>query len=273
MTETLPQESDDLSDLEHVLVDVDEDGIALVTISRPEALNALNEEVLSEIREAVIELAVDQDVRGLVITGAGEKAFVAGADIAAMADLTPREAREMSHDGQDCFSVLEACPKPVIAAINGFALGGGLELALACHLRVASESAQMGLPEVTLGLIPGFGGTQRLSRIASPAIAREWILTGDMVSAAEAHRVGVVNRVVAPGVVVEEAKKLAKTIASRGPVAVQAALEVIRMGLEMGQAAGESCEADAFGMMFSTEDMREGTKAFLAKRSPEFQGR
>jgi enoyl-CoA hydratase len=167
---------------------------------------------------------------------------------------------------------MEACPKPVIAAIQGFALGGGLELALACHLRVAAEGSKMGLPEVTLGLIPGFGGTQRLSRIAGPGVAREWILTGDLFDAAEAHRVGVVNRVVSAEELLPSAVALAKTIASRGPVAVRSALEVIRMGLEVGQSAGESMEADAFGLIFATEDMREGTKAFLDKRKADFQG-
>ncbi len=261
-----------MSDSELILVDVDADGIAVVTVNRPKALNALNADVLSGLRDAVIELAMDEDVRALVISGAGDKAFVAGADIAAMANMTPSEAREMSHDGQDCFGVMEACPKPVIAAIQGFALGGGLELALACHLRVAAEGSKLGLPEVTLGLIPGFGGTQRLSRIAGPGVAREWILTGDLFDVAEAHRVGVVNRVVSAEELLPSAIALAKTIASRGPVAVRSALEVIRMGLEVGQSAGESMEADAFGLIFATEDMREGTKAFLDKRKADFQG-
>jgi enoyl-CoA hydratase len=254
-------------------VDVDEDGIARLAVSRPDALNALNAEVVGQIREAIEELAMDDAVSAIVLTGSGDKAFVAGADIAEMADYDPLDARAFSHFGQDMLSAIEACPKVVIAMIQGYALGGGLELALACHLRVASTTAKLGLPEVGLGLIPGFGGTQRLSRIAGPAVAREWILTGEQFSAEEAWRVGVVNRVVEPDALWSETRGLAIKVASRGPVAVQAALETIRRGLEVGQSEGESLEADAFGMMFSTRDMKEGVQAFLEKRKPEFEGR
>jgi len=246
---------------ENLEIELDDDGVALVKINRPKALNALNAEVLEELREAVVELAFDGDVKVIVITGAGEKAFVAGADIAEMADLSPLEARGFSHHGQSAFATIEECPKPVIAMINGFALGGGLELALACHLRVASTKAKLGLPETSLGLIPGFGGTQRLARLAGVGVAREWILTADMYGADEALRVGVVNRVAEPDQLWEATHQLAKTIASRGPQAQRMALEVIRTGLEVGQASGETAESDAFGLVFSTEDMKIGTSA------------
>ncbi|HBF23390.1 MAG TPA: crotonase [Planctomycetes bacterium] len=253
-------------------VDVDEDGIAKLVVNRPDALNALNAEVVGQLRAAIEELALDDAVRAIVVTGSGEKAFVAGADIAEMSEYDALEARSFSHFGQDMLSAIEACPKLVVAMIQGYALGGGLELALACHLRVASTSAQLGLPEVGLGLIPGFGGTQRLLRIAGPSVAREWILTGDQFPASEALRVGVVNRVVEPEALWDEVRGLALKVASRGPVAVQAALETIRRGLEVGQSEGESLEADSFGMMFSTRDMKEGVQAFLEKRKPEFEG-
>jgi enoyl-CoA hydratase len=257
---------------DHLEVEVDDQGVAILRVNRPKALNALNSAVLEELRDAVVELAHAPEVRVVLITGAGDKAFVAGADISEMADLGAMDARDLSHMGQDTFATIEACPKPVIAMINGFALGGGLELAMACHLRVASTSARLGLPEVSLGLIPGFGGTQRLSRLAGPGVAREWILTGDHFSAEEAHRVGVVNRLAEPDQLLEVSRKLALKVASRGPVAVNSALEVIRAGLEVGQGQGEATEADAFGLLFTTEDMREGTKAFMEKRAADFQG-
>lgn len=258
---------------EHLTIDVDDEGIALVTVDRPKALNALNADVLDELRDAVVELAQAPEVFVLIITGAGDKAFVAGADIAEMAEYGPLEARDFSHLGQDTFATIESCPKPVIAAVNGFALGGGLELAMACHLRVASDNAKLGLPEVTLGLVPGFGGTQRLTRLCGPGVAREWILTGDAYPADEALRVGLVNRVVAQKDLLATARELAQKIAARGPLAVQTALELIRTGLEVGQSQGEAAEADNFGLIFATEDMREGTQAFLDKRKPDFQGR
>ena len=261
------------SEYKFLTADVDDDGVAWLIIDRQKALNALNTELIEELREAFLELCEYQDVRAIVITGAGDKAFVAGADISELADLEPYEARALSRSGQDMLATIEGSPVPVIAMINGFALGGGLELALACHLRVAADEARLGLPEVSLGLIPGFAGTQRLARIAGPAVAREWVLTGDHFSAAEAHRVGVVNRVV-PGADLREAtRELALTIAKRGPVAVASALEVLRRGLEVGQTEGENLESDAFGMLFSTADQKEGTRAFLDKRKAEFQGR
>jgi enoyl-CoA hydratase len=255
-----------------VTAEIDDEGIAWLVIDRQKALNALNSDVIEELRDAVADLADREDVYALVLTGAGEKAFVAGADIAEMAELTPFEARALSRAGQDLMALIEGSPVPVLAMINGFALGGGLELALACHLRVASADARMGLPEVSLGLIPGFAGTQRLARIAGPAVAREWILTGDHFGAEEALRVGVVNRVVPAAELREATAKLARTIARRGPVAVATALEVIRRGMEVGQTEGENLESDAFGLLFSTEDQREGARAFLDKRKPEFRG-
>lgn len=254
-------------------VDIDDAGLAWLTIARPKALNALNSEVIEELRDALVELVSYEDVTAIILTGAGDKAFVAGADISEFVGMTPLEARALSQTGQDVLATIEASPIPVIAMINGFALGGGLELAMACHLRVASTEAKLGLPEVGLGLIPGYGGTQRLSRLASPGVAREWVLTGDMYDAAEGHRIGLINRVAAPEALREETAKLAKAITKRGPIAVATALDVIRRGLEVGQTEGENIEADAFGMLFSTEDQKEGANAFLEKRKPDFQGR
>ena len=273
MTTEAPIEETDTEEFQHLNVDIDEAGLAWLVISRPKALNALNSEVIEELRDALVELVSYEDVHAVIITGDGDKAFVAGADISEFTGLTPHEARGLSQTGQDVLATIEASPIPVIAMINGFALGGGLELAMACHLRVASTTAMLGLPEVSLGLIPGFGGTQRLTRLTSPGVAREWILTGDMFSAEEAHRVGVVNRICAPEALRETTAKLASSITKRGPIAVATALDVVRRGLEVGQTEGENIEADAFGMLFATEDQTEGAAAFLDKRKPEFLGR
>ncbi len=259
-------------EFEHLLLEVDDDGIAWITVNRPKQLNALNLEVVEELRDCVSFCAEDPEVQALVIRGGGDKAFVAGADIQELAALGPLEAREVSLNGQDMLANVESCPKPVIACIQGYALGGGLELALACHLRVASTEARLGLPETSLGLIPGYGGTARLTRIAGVGVAREWILTGDAYPAEEAHRVGVVNRVVPPERLEDEVRELARTIMKRGPYAVGTALEVLRRGLEVGQSEAENLEADAFGMIFATDDAREGTSAFLEKRKPNFRG-
>lgn len=264
---------EDLVEFEHLELHEMAPGIANLMIQRPKVLNALNSEVLDELALAMEALAADPEIKVIVLSGGGEKAFVAGADIAEMAEFEALEARDFSRLGQATLNMVEDCPKPVIAMIQGFALGGGLELALACHLRVASTKARLGLPEVGLGLLPGFGGTQRLSRLAGPGLAREWILTGDHFSAEEAHRVGVVNRLVEPEKLTEATVALAKTLASRGPVAMQLALECIRRGQEGSQSEGEASEADAFGMVFTTRDMREGTKAFMEKRKADFQGR
>ncbi len=262
--------NDQVQTEEVVSVEIWSDGVAKLTIEREAALNALNIDVLISLRDAVIDCAESDDVKVIVITGSGDKAFVAGADIAEMADMSPLEARDFSHLGQDTFATIEACPKPTIAMVNGFALGGGMELALACHLRVASTKAKFGLPETSLGLIPGFGGTQRLAQLAGAGVAREWILSADMFSAQEAHRVGVVNRLVEADELENATRQLAQTIASRGELALKTANEVIRFGLEVGQSEGEASEADNFGLLFSNEEAREGLKAFVEKRKPNW---
>jgi enoyl-CoA hydratase len=261
-----------VSSFENLLVER-QDGIATVTVNRPKVLNALNERTLTELAAAFDELEADPSVRLLIVTGSGEKAFVAGADINELAKMEALQAKDKAFFGQQVFGRLERSSKPSIAMINGFALGGGCELALACTLRTASKTAKLGLPETSLGIIPGYGGTQRLARIAGPAIAREWVLTGDMVPAEEAWRVGVVNRLFAPEELREGTYKLAQSILSRGPVAVRLALETIRRGLAMSQAEGEVIESDMFGLASTTADMREGMAAFLEKRKPEFRGR
>ncbi len=249
------------------------DGVATVTVNREKVLNALNADTLAELEHAFEACRVDEGVRAVVLTGAGEKAFVAGADINELAKMNPLSAKDLARRGQSVLGLLESMGKPTIAMINGFALGGGLELALACSLRTASTSARVGLPEVSLGIIPGYGGTQRLARIAGPGVAREWILTGDMVSAEEAHRVGVVNRLFPPAELRAGTLKLVNTILSRGPVAVRFALEAIQRGTNMSQAEGEVIECDLFGLAASTADMREGMAAFLEKRKADFKGR
>ena len=250
-----------------------EGAIATVTVNRPKVMNALNHQTLTELAHAFDELKSDEAVRLVIVTGAGEKAFVAGADINELAKMQAMEAKDKAFFGQQVFARLENLGKPSIAMINGYALGGGCELALACTLRTASTNAKLGLPEVSLGIIPGYGGTQRLARIAGPGVAREWVLTGDMFGADEAHRVGIVNRLFAPEQLKEGTQKLAQSILSRSPVAVRLALETIRRGLSMSQAEGEVIESDMFGLASTTADMREGMAAFLEKRKPAFQGR
>jgi enoyl-CoA hydratase len=249
-----------------------DDGVALVTVNRPKVLNALNGAMLRELARCFDELRADASVRGLVLTGAGEKAFVAGADINELAKMKALEAKSLARFGQEVFDRLETLGKPSVAMVNGFALGGGCELALACTLRTASKTAKLGLPEVSLGIIPGYGGTQRLARLAGPGVAREWILTGETVTAEEAWRVGVINRLFEPAELREGTFKLLRTILSRGPIAVRLALETIRRGLNMSQQEGELIETDMFGLASTTEDMREGMAAFLEKRKPAFQG-
>lgn len=248
-------------------------GVATVTINRPDKLNALNAQTLSELEEAFEHCARSESVRVLIVTGAGEKAFVAGADIRELAQMTPLSAKELAYRGQQVLARVEHMGKPTIAMINGFALGGGLELALACNLRTAASTARVGLPEVSLGIIPGYGGTQRLSRVAGPAVAREWILTGEQFSAEEAHRVGVVNRVFPPAELRAGTMKLVDSILSRGPVALRFAIEAINRGSNIPQREGEILECDLFGLAASTEDMHEGMAAFLEKRKPSFKGK
>ena len=257
---------------ENIRVEVGE-RIATVTIQRPKVLNALNDATLRELAHAFDDLRENDDVGLLILTGAGDKAFVAGADINELAQMQAMEAKSKAFFGQQVFARFENLGKPSIAMINGFALGGGCELALACTLRTASSTARLGLPEVSLGIIPGYGGTQRLSRIAGPGVAREWVLTGDMFSAEEAWRVGVVNRMFAPEELVAGTRKLMATILSRSPVAVRLGMETIARGFNMTQQEGEVIESDMFGLASTTDDMHEGMAAFLEKRKPDFKGR
>ena len=248
-------------------------GIARLTINRPEKLNALDRQTMVEIDQAVAAAGEDAAVGVLIVTGAGEKAFVAGADISELASQTPVEGAEYARRGQAVLERLERLGKPSIAAINGYALGGGLELAMACTLRLAAETAKLGQPEVALGIIPGYGGTQRLSRLVGSGRALEILLSGDPIDAREAHRIGLVNRVVPPAELPAAAEALARTLLGRGPVALRYVLQAVHEGLQMGLAEGLSTEATLFGLCCATEDMREGTRAFVEKRKPSFKGR
>jgi enoyl-CoA hydratase len=248
------------------------DGICFITIDRPK-VNALNAQTIDEIRQAFDAAREDESVRAVIVTGGGEKAFVAGADIAELAKMTPISGKEVSAKGQEVFSAIERFPKPVIAAINGFALGGGCELALACHIRIASEKALIGLPEVTLGIIPGYGGTQRLPRLVGKGKAFELVCTGDPLSAADAERIGLVNKVVPADQLLAAAEEMARKIASRSPVAVRAAIEAVNSGTDMSLDDGQLLESTLFGLLCATEDMKEGMAAFLEKRPAKFPGR
>ena len=249
------------------------DKIARITFDRPNVLNALNRKTMDELGDCLKKVRADDDIRVLILTGAGEKAFVAGADINELSQQTPVNGREFTLYGQEIFHRLETLGKPVIAAINGFALGGGCELALACTLRVAARNAKLGQPEVKLGIIPGYGGTQRLPRLCGKGVAHELLLTGEMISADEALRVGLVNRVVEPGELLATAEAIAKKIIANAPLAVKYALEAVERGMEMPQEEGLYLEATLFGLCCATQDMRDGTRAFLEKRSPKFEGR
>jgi enoyl-CoA hydratase/carnithine racemase len=261
-----------LESLEHLIVERD-GAIAIVTVNRPKVLNALNMATLDELRRAVLALKHDPAVRCVVITGAGEKSFVAGADINELAVQTPTGGREHALRGQHVFDLIENMGKPVIAAINGYALGGGCELAMACTLRIAADTAKLGQPEINLGIIPGYAGTQRLARLVGRGRALEWLLTGDQITAQEAYRLGLVNRVVPAADVMAESRKLATTLATKAPIAVRYIIEAVNKGLQMTFADGQVFEATLFGLVASTDDMREGTSAFLEKRKAEFKGR
>lgn len=247
--------------------------IAVVTVNRPKALNALNAATLQELADMFDELAKDETVYAVVLTGAGEKAFVAGADISFMKDLTAVEAREFALLGQAAFNKIENLPQPVIAAVNGFALGGGCELAMSCDIRLASENAKFGQPEVNLGVPPGFAGTQRLPRLVGKGVAKELLYTADMIDAAEAHRIGLVNKVYVADELMAAAMKMAGKIAAKGQIAIRLTKSAVNQGLEMDLARGMAYEAEVFGLVFSTEDQKEGMTAFLEKRKAEFKGK
>lgn len=257
----------------HILFEADEHGIALITVNRPDKLNALSGALVAELRDAFERVAREASVRAAIVTGAGEKAFVAGADIKELASLSAIEAREYALRGQQAFRLLETLPKPTVAAINGFALGGGLELAMASSVRFASENARLGQPEVKLGIIPGYGGTQRLPRLVGRGRALEMLLSGEPVTAAEAHRIGLVNAVVPRAELLSYSRSWLHKVLANAPLALGLVLESVDVGLDMGLDAGLRFEAAAFGVSAATEDRQEGTRAFLEKRSPAFAGK
>ena len=247
--------------------------IAYVTVNRPKVLNALNTPTWSDLRKAFEDARDDAAMRGVILTGAGDKAFIAGADISELAHLSGFEAEQSSRFGQEVLDLIENLGKPVVAAVNGFALGGGCETAMACSIRIAVESAKFGQPEVALGLVPGGGGTQRLPRLVGKGRALQLILGGEMITAQEAYRMGLVNEVVAAADLIPRAEAIVKKIAANAPIAVKLALEAVNKGLEAGQSDGLLLEASYFGLCAATEDKKEGTTAFLEKRNPRFQGR
>jgi enoyl-CoA hydratase len=249
------------------------DGISYITFNRPKVLNALNRKTVEELHDVLVDARDDASVRVLILTGAGEKAFVAGADINELAQQTPVNGKEFSLFGQGVFHLLETMGKPSICAINGFALGGGCELALCCSIRLASKTAKLGQPEVKLGILPGYGGSQRIARLCGKGAAHELCLTGEMITAEEAQRIGLVNRVYEPADLLPAAEAMAKKIIEKAPLAVKYCMEAIERGVEMPLEEGLFLEATLFGLCCATEDMREGTKAFLEKRAAQFQGR
>ena len=257
----------------HILFEVDDSGIVQITVNRPEKLNALSGAVVVELRNAFEQVANDAAIRAAILTGAGEKAFVAGADINELAVLSAFEARETAIRGQQTFRLLETCGKPTVAAVNGFALGGGLELAMACTVRFASDNAKLGQPEVKLGIIPGYGGTQRLPRLVGRGRALELLLSGDPIAATEAHRIGLVNAVVPQSDLLSFSRAWLAKVLANGPLALRLAMEAVDLGLDSGLEAGIRFEATAFGITAATEDRREGTRAFLEKRKPAFAGK
>jgi enoyl-CoA hydratase len=259
--------------LQHLQFDVDDSGIALVTVNRPQKLNALSRAVVEELSQAFDRITADSAIRAAILTGAGEKAFVAGADINELAGLSPVEARAFALYGQQVFRRIEACPKPTVAAVNGYALGGGLELAMACTVRFASENAVLGQPEVKLGIIPGYGGTQRLPRLIGRGRALELLLAGEPVKAAEAHRLGLVNAVVPQPELLSYSRAWLAKVLANAPVAVALVLEAVDVGLSSGLEQGLRFEAAAFAVSAATEDRREGTSAFLEKRRAVFAGK
>jgi enoyl-CoA hydratase len=249
------------------------DRIGFITFNRPKVLNALNRKTMEELNDILVAAREDDEVRVLILTGAGDKSFVAGADISELAVQTPVSGRETALFGQSVLHRLQTLGKPSIAAINGFALGGGCEVALACSMRLASKSAKLGQPEVKLGILTGYGGSQRLSRLCGKGVAHEICLTGEMISAEEALRIGLVNHVYEPAELLSAAEALAKKIIANAPLAVKFTMEAIERGVEMPQEEGQFLEATLFGISAATEDMREGTRAFLEKRPAQFRGK
>jgi enoyl-CoA hydratase len=249
------------------------DGIAYITFNRPKVLNALNRKTVEELRNALLDARDDASIRVLILTGSGEKSFVAGADISELAQRTPVDGKDFSLFGQSVFHLLETLGKPSICAINGFALGGGCEMALCCTIRLASKSAKLGQPEVKLGIIPGYGGSQRLARLCGKGVAHELCLTGEMITAEEAQRIGLVNHIYEPAELLPAAEAMAKKIIANAPLAVKYTIEAIERGVEMPQEEGLFLEATLFALSCATEDMREGTKAFLEKRKADFKGK
>ncbi len=247
--------------------------IGYITVNRPKVLNALNVKTVLELIDAFEEMAGDETIRVVILTGSGEKSFVAGADIKEFQNLSPDDARNYAIRGQKLLNLIERLGKPVIAAVNGYALGGGCEIAMACSIRIASDNARLGQPEVGLGLIPGYGGTQRLPRLVGKGRAYEMILTGEHIDAAKAERIGLVNKVVPRDSLIEECEKLATTIAKQAPLAVRYCLEAVDRGLNGSLDDGLALEADLFGLVFGSQDVKEGVTAFLEKRKPEFKGK
>jgi enoyl-CoA hydratase len=258
---------------QHILFDVDASGVALIAVNRPEKRNALCGALIVELDQAFDSVAREDGVRAVILTGSGDKAFVAGADIGELADLSALEAREYALRGQRVFRKLETMSKPSVAAINGFALGGGLELAMACTVRFASENARLGQPEVKLGIIPGYGGSQRLPRLVGRGRALELLLSGEPIAAAEALRIGLVNAVTSQAELLEYSRAWLAKVLANGPLALGLVMEAVDTGLECGLAEGLRFEAAAFGVCAATEDCREGTRAFLEKRRPAFAGK
>jgi enoyl-CoA hydratase len=254
----------------NLLVEIKE-GIAVVTINRPDKLNALNSQTMKEIKNVFTELNNDDGVSVVIVTGSGEKAFIAGADISELNKLNMITGKEFAEKGQEVFNIIENMNKPVIAAVNGFALGGGSEFALACHIRLASENAKFGQPEVNLGIIPGYGGTQRLTRLINSGRAMELILTGDMIDANEAYRIGLVNHVYPQNELMNKAFEMAKKIASKGQQAIRLAVKAVNIVDEVSAKEGQNYEASLFAICCGTEDSKEGTSAFLEKRKPAFK--
>lgn len=257
---------------ENILVER-EGAVTTITLNRPKVLNALNAQTLDELTTAFEAVAADAETRVVILTGAGDKSFVAGADINELAVQTPVGGRDHARRGQRLFDRIERLGKPVVAAVNGFALGGGCELAMACTMRIAADTARFGQPEINLGIIPGYAGSQRLPRLVGRGRAQELLLTGDMIGADEAHRIGLVNRVVPAPQLMDEVRKLAQTLATKAPVAVRYILDAVASGADMAFAEAEDHEATLFGLVSTTDDMREGTRAFLEKRKPTFTGK